>query len=238
MGHAIVILGANGGVGSGIVDASLAAGLPTIAVGRDRARLDALAARAGHDPQLACVAGSLDDEVGADALVLALRNLRARPAAVVASLNAPLDNGRLADRPGDFLAAQLDANVLVHFRAARAIVPWLAETSPGALYLGLGGAAADHPWAGHGHISVSSAALKMMFCVLRNEWSALPVRVQLLQIDSIVRTWRNAPTACPEWLAADEVGREVLALAKHSDGNPPVVHLRGRGCMPRAKVAR
>jgi len=236
MGHAIVILGANGGVGSGIVDASLAAGLPTIAVSRDEEGLDALAARVAHNPLLTCLPASLDDETSARSLVIALRNLRVRPAAVVASLNAPLDNGRLADRPSDFLASQLDANVLVHFRAARAIVPWLSEISPGALYLALGGGAADHPWAGHGHISVSAAALKMMFQVLRNEWSALPVRVQLLQIDSIVKTWRNETTACPDWLAASEVGREVLSLARHSDGNPPVVHL-GRGCMPRARVA-
>src|SRR5688572_6797456 len=133
MGHAIVILGANGGVGSGIVDASLAAGLPAIAVSRDADGLDALAARVAHNPLLTCLPASFDDETGAQSLIVALRNLRVRPISVVASLNAPLDNGRLADRPSDFLAAQLDANVLVHFRAARALVPWLAETSPGAL---------------------------------------------------------------------------------------------------------
>lgn len=228
MNHAIVVLGATGGVGAGIVAASLAAGYRTVAVGRNGAKLAVLEQRLGPNRALTLLPGSLDSDADAAALSQALRALRTRFAGVVASLNAPLSNGKLVERPSDFLKAQLDANVTVHLRAAQQLMPLLAETSPNALYLMLGGAAADYPWAGHGHLSVCAAALKMLACVMRNEWTSLPVRVQQLQIDTIVCTHKNATTACPDWLRAEDVGRHVVGLVEQSDGAAPVLHLRSR----------
>lgn len=236
MNQTITILGATGGVGAGLVAASLAAGYRTIAVGRDMDRLEALRERVGASPALTLMPGSLETDEDAAALSQALRALRQRMAGVIASLNAPLDNGRLVDRPSGFLKSQLDANVTVHLRAAQSLVPMLAETSPGALYLLLGGAAADYPWAGHGHLSVSAAALKMLACVMRNEWSSLPVRVQQLQIDSIVSTHKNAKTACPDWLRAEDIGSHVIGLVENSKGAVPVLHLRTRPDLDRSAL--
>ena len=93
-------------------------------------------------------------------------------------------------------------------------------------YLVLGCAAADYTWAGYGHISIGSAARKMLVHVLREESKDLAVRIQLVQIEGQVCTHKNARMACPAWATAEAVGRQVVELLEHSDGQSSVVHLR------------
>src|SRR3546814_1724253 len=67
--------------------------------------------------------------------------------------------------------------------AARHLLPLLAEHGHGG-YVLIGGPGAEHPWAGYGHYSIGAAALRMLARVLHDEARTLPVRVQLLAIDS------------------------------------------------------
>jgi NAD(P)-dependent dehydrogenase (short-subunit alcohol dehydrogenase family) len=226
MKRALVVIGAAGGVGSGVVAAAVGAGYHVIAVSRSEESLDALA-RSQPEGAVTALHGSVESEEHAAALVRELRNLRRRIGGVVASIRSPLASGRLLERPAQVLSDTFDQNVVPHFIAAKHLLPLLAEHHRDALYLVLGCATSDFAWAGYGHVSIGSAARKMLVHVLREESKDLPVRIQLLQIEGQVSTHKNATMACQGWMAADVVGQRVIELLEHSDGRESVVQLRG-----------
>src|SRR5690606_25806152 len=53
-----------------------------------------------------------------------------------------------------------------------------------------------------------------------DEARALPVRVQLLAIDSPARTDANARHACSNWPGADSIARRALAMLDPRDSRP------------------
>jgi hypothetical protein len=87
----------------------------------------------------------------------------------------------------------------------------------------IGGPGSEHPWAGYGHRSIGAAALNMLARVLHDEARALPVRVQLLAIDSPVCTEDNIGHACPQWPSALAVGQRALALIAQPRGKAEAV---------------
>src|SRR3546814_10777222 len=84
----------------------------------------------------------------------------------------------------------------------------------------MGGPGAEQPWAGYGHYSIGAAALRMLARVLHDEARTLPVRVQLLAIDSPARTDANARHACSGWPGADSIARRALAMLDPRDQRP------------------
>src|SRR3546814_13267820 len=60
----------------------------------------------------------------------------------------------------------------------------------------------------------------MLARVLHDEARTLPVRVQLLAIDSPARTDANARHACNSWPGADSIARRALALLDPRDQRP------------------
>ncbi|MCF5946024.1 SDR family NAD(P)-dependent oxidoreductase, partial [Xanthomonas perforans] len=66
------VIGGAGNVGMGIVSALLDAGMPTVVIGRDAAKLDALRAQHGHSPLLDIVQGSVADDASAQRLATEL----------------------------------------------------------------------------------------------------------------------------------------------------------------------
>jgi len=223
-GH-LVVVGATGGIGASVVGAALAAGYRVVAVGRDEERLRALV-QAHPGAALTAVAGSLADETRAAALAAEIRRLRVRLDGVIVSMAPPRASGRLIERTAPELLQSLEQDLVPHFLAARHLLPLLAQRGRVAPYLVLGCAAADYTWAGYGHISIGSAARKMLVHVLREESKDLAVRIQLVQIEGQVCTHKNARMACPAWATAEAVGRQVVELLEHSDGQSSVVHLR------------
>lgn len=207
----VVILGATGTIGRGVVAAAVAASRPVLAIARDP---DALAAlRAAHpDASLDCIAGSVASD--GDAAALAARVTAHSPAigGVVVAVRGCIARGRLLDAPADALRHALDDDLLPHFFAARHLLPLLAANPRSAGYVLVGGPAADTPWAGYGRASVSASALRMLARVLHDEARALHVRVQMLSVDAPVRTTANAAHACPEWPDVLAVGRSAMAL--------------------------
>lgn len=224
----LIVLGATGAVGRGVVQAAVAAGRPVIAVARDRRALKAL--QAGH-PQAAVttLVGSVANDAEGARLADALRDLQRPPLGVVAAICGRSEGGRLLDRPAAFLQRRLDEDLLPHLAAARHLLPLLAEADRGGSYVLIGGPGSEHPWAGHGHRSIGEAALRMLARVLHDEARALSVRVQLLSIPSPVCTDYNRDHAGPQWPSALAVGQRALAMAEQRDGNrvaqPVVAHV-------------
>lgn len=249
MTPAIVVLGATGAIGSGVVHAALDAGRTVIAVARDAARLDALFARdvgnrSGVDRldasgpgiehgaerrtgDLHRLRGSVAGDTDAAALAAALRELRRPIAGIVACLCGPVARGRILDQPVEALRRELDEDLAPHFAAARHLLPLLAESDRGSNYVLIGGPGGEHPWAGYGHRSVCGAALRMLARVLHDEARAWSVRVQMLAVDSPVRTECNRDHAATCWPSALDVGRRALALLDRTDASSAIVRHAG-----------
>ncbi len=219
MKSALIVLGATGVVGCGVVQAALDHGWPVIAVARDNEALDALRARhAGAD--LATISAPIHTEADAVQLGERLRALGRPFGGVVATICGGSKRGRLLDQPADFLRRTLDEDLLPHLAAARHLLPLLAASDRGGGYVLIGGPGGEHPWAGYGHDSIAAAALRMLARVLHDEARAYPVRVQLLAVDSPLRTPANSKHACSQWPNALAVGQRALALLERSAAAP------------------
>ncbi|TWH99719.1 short-subunit dehydrogenase [Luteimonas cucumeris] len=215
MRAALIVLGATGEVGRGVVQAALERAWPVIAVARDGEALDALRRQhAGAD--LVAISASLDSEAAATRLGDELRALGRPLGGVVATICGGCKRGRLLDQPAEFLRRTLDEDLLPHLVAARQLLPLLAASDRGGGYVLIGGPGGEQPWAGYGHDSIAAAALRMLARVLHDEARAYPVRVQLLAVESPLRTEANRRHACTQWPNALAVGQRALALIEHS----------------------
>ena len=156
----IVVLGATGVVGRGIVQAAVARGQPVVAVARDPDGLAGL--RATHpDADVTVVAGSVADDTASAALALELRNLRRPFAGVVAAIAGAPVRGRLLDQPASTLCEGICSDVVPHLAAARALLPLLVDAGRGGSYVLVGGPGSELPWSGYGQRSVAAAALRV-----------------------------------------------------------------------------
>lgn len=223
----VLVLGAIGEVGQAVVDALLASNHPVIAVAPERAQLEALTRPAGPGPELVRVPGNTHTETAGAALANAVRLLRRPPGAVVAMVGGSFTPGRLLDQPVERLREKLDEDLFPHLVAARHLLPLLAETGGPGPYLVIGGPAAESPWAGYGHLSVSSAALRMLARALREETRDGPVRVQQLAVCAPLCTTVNREDACPDWPLPEELGRRVVDVIAQA-GHEPVVRFDRR----------
>lgn len=232
MKPAVLVLGATGTIGSGVVRAAIEADWPVVAVARDRQSLDDLRAR-HPDARLRTIVGSVADDASATALVSELRKLSRPFAGVVAALGTGSERGRLLDHPSERLRETFDDAVIPHLVAARHLLPWLAESGRNCGYVVVGGPGSRNPWAGYGHRSIAAAAVNMLARVLHAEALAYAVRLQLLEVESPVRTNDNEKHACKQWPCVDHIGRKALALLKHRNDarcTEAVVDYRSDAC--------
>ena len=228
MKPAVLVLGATGAIGRGVVRAAVEAGRPVIAVSNDRDGLRDLQGLHAHADLFTLVADARDER-HALALAREVRKLDRPIDGVVAALCTERERGRLLDQSATALADALDAAVVAHLAAARHLLPLLAEGGRSGGYVLIDGPGGDHPWAGYGHRSVGAAALRMLARVLHDEARALGVRLQLLSLDWPVRTEANARHACAQWPSAVGVGRRVLALIDRADRAPTEAIVRCSG---------
>ncbi|MEP6907649.1 MAG: SDR family oxidoreductase [Pseudoxanthomonas sp.] len=230
----VLVLGAGGTVGFGIVGALLEAGSPVLAVGRDGMRMQALAEHFADEPALELMTSNcITSDEDAAALVAQLRKRKRPLRAVFASLASPLERGRLLDQPVDFLRQKLEYDLIPHLAAARALIPLLGEQAGTSNYVLIGGPHAECGWAGYGHASITASALRMLTHVLHEEAQALGVRVQMLSVDKPLTTPDNARNACAEWPSAMAVGRDAVSLLTRNERARAVVSFdAGRALTP------
>jgi len=233
----VLVLGASGRVGAGVVAALLEAGSPVLAVGRDAGRLRLLAERHADEPALETLAGSVAGEREAARLAARVARRPRRLRAVVDAVGAPRTSARLLDRPAAFLRRTLDLELMPRLTAARHLLPLLGENEGQGRYLLIGGPHAKQGWAGYGHASVSEAAMRMLARVLHEEALPLGVHVHLLSVDAPVWTPENAASACAGWPSALAVGRNAVALlGRDGPPPPPVVPYSARHAMPPGRM--
>lgn len=226
MKPAILVLGADGPVGRGVVRAALEASWPVVAVSADPHVLPEGTGQGGG--LLRKVAGSVADEPSAERLVAALRRLPHPFLGVIAAMEPAGERGRLLDAPADRLQALLDRTVVPQLAAARHLLPWLASTGRNCGYVVIGGPGCRHPWAGYGHRSVAASAVGMLVRALHAEALSFAVRLQLLDVGAPLRddTARDGNTDAPvdtvapthaggRWPTALEIGRKAVCLLEH-----------------------
>jgi NAD(P)-dependent dehydrogenase (short-subunit alcohol dehydrogenase family) len=221
----ILIIGAAGDVGQGMVAQFLGAGHRVLAVGRNAQRLEALRDRFASDALLEILPGDISNETAAAALRDAAIERLGRLDAVIATMTAPHRQRSLETITADEFAELFRDNVLTHFVAAKTFVP---VVEPAGLYLAIGGGLADLLVPRAGHVGVCQAAQRRLFLALAAELGDR-VRIHELMIYSMVAGASNRAKARPEWLTDDEVGRYAVTMLEQPERfTDPIVKLQSR----------
>ena len=217
----VLVIGATGDVGQGIVSVLLKADYRVIAASRSEERLRGLAQKLGFPAALRTLRGSVENEGTAAALLAAIREGGDTLDVVVTTVSAPSKSGvLLSDRSADNLTQVLRDNLITHFVAAKTFIPAIAS---GGVYLSIGGGLADYVRPGFGHHSMAQAALRMMLRTLAAELSDRPVVVRELLIASMVNGESRRSIAQPEWVTDLDVGEHVRAILEHPQDFPDLI---------------
>jgi NAD(P)-dependent dehydrogenase (short-subunit alcohol dehydrogenase family) len=144
MKAAVVILEATSCLGGAVVEAAAETGRPVIAVGSNPAELARLKHEYPH-ANLTTIRGSIADEAGCGAIAAQLRTLARPLAGIVVAKVADKPRGRVIEQSPEVLRAVLEAELLPHLAAARALVPVIGERGRNASYVVIGGPVASSP---------------------------------------------------------------------------------------------
>lgn len=216
----ILIVGATGVVGRGVVDAAVEAGRPVIAVATDAIALAELPV-IHRDADITLLTGSVTSEADAAELAEQVQALRRPLAGVVTAIGGGASRGRLLDQSVEALASRIDEDLLPQLAAARHLLPLLATGNRGGSYVLIGGPGSEHPWAGYGHRSITAAALRMLACVLHDEARGIGLRVQLLAPDAPVCADPHGTHECAQQPTALAMGRRAVSLIERTDPRQP-----------------
>lgn len=215
----VLVIGATGDVGQGIVQVAVDKGWQVIAVGRNQDKLAQLATRyPAH--KLATVSGDISTEDGAESLWTSAQNCFTGIDAVVVSVNAPPLYKALMKSSPSQVFSQLESNVLSHFVAAKAFVPKLPA---GGAFIGLGGGMADLVVPKMGTLSMAQAALRMMYRYLDSEFGEQSAKLKELILVAMINGASTRETADPSWITDIEVGTHVCAIIEDPERFPGAI---------------
>jgi len=200
----VLVVGATGKVGEGIVAALLEGGRQVIAAARTPNALAALAQRMGDPEALHCLAGSLESDTAAAHLA---REAGALSAMVVA-VNGARQPTPLSAITSEMMADHLRADLLTHYIAVRHFLPLLPK---GGCFIGIGGGSADFILEGGVAMSMAQAALRQMYRGFAHEREDDAPALRELILASVI-TGREDRDADPLWVTAREVGDQVRRM--------------------------
>ena len=229
----IVVIGATGDVGRGIVAELLPAGHQVVAVARDAGRLAALVAEfalaapaAGDSATLSTLVGSVATDASAAELLAAIRAVHGTPAAVIVSINSARRPQPLSDYDTGQFASLIGGDLFSHFTAAHCFIPAL---SAGGTYIGIGGGSCDFVLHDGVPQSVAQAALRMLYRGLAHEHRDSPVHIRELIVASVVNGVSTRAFADPSWVTEREIGAQVAAIVAAPEQYPaPILRLARR----------
>jgi NAD(P)-dependent dehydrogenase (short-subunit alcohol dehydrogenase family) len=217
----ILVIGAAGDVGQGIVATANARGWQVVAAGRTKAKLDALAARY---PGIIPLVGDVGSPEAAAALIQQANAELGGLDSVVVSVNAPASFRPLFENDEESLVELFRSNVVSHFHAARAALDILPKDG---VLLGMGGGMADWVPPNGTHQSMVQAGLRNFYRGLAKEFRDRNIRQ--MQIVSMVNGTSNREIAQEGWLTDLECGTHVCAIVENPGAfKGPVVVLQSR----------
>lgn len=218
----VVVVGAAGDVGRGIVTEALAAGWDVAAVSRRADALADLAREIGGDGLSATVGGIATED---DALAVADAVGLQPGDCVVVSVHSPWRPRPLRETTSGDLAAVVTANLAPHVAAARAFLPRMGS---GAVFLGIGGGMADWVPRGLAPLACAQAAIRNFYRGLDQERPGDAPAVRELLIRSMVNGHSSRARAKPGWITDRQVGAAACAILADPAGYPgPVVTVPG-----------
>jgi NAD(P)-dependent dehydrogenase (short-subunit alcohol dehydrogenase family) len=221
MAKKLLVIGAAGDVGQGIVSVAADRGWQVAAAGRSVAKLEALATR---HPRLALVVGDLGSPETAAALMQEANAALGGLDGVVVSVNAPASFLPLFDNDEESLVALFRSNIVSHFNAAKAALDILPMDG---VLLGMGGGMADWVPPNGTHQSIVQAGLRNFYRGLAKEYRDRTIRQ--MQIVSMVNGASKRDVAQESWLTDLECGTHACAIIENPDAfKGPVVVLKAR----------
>lgn len=205
----IVVIGASGEVGRGVVEVLLQRGHHLIAVGRHSSRLTELAEALGQPEQLRLQEGSVENDAAADKLRKKLAETSSRIDGIIISINAPRRTSTLQELSSEEFANVLRSDAVTHFTAAKALIPILTVNGS---FIGIGGGSADFILEDGAALSVAQAGLRMLYRALAHEFAEQPVHIHELIIASVVNSTKTRAFADPHWVTEIEIGEQIAAI--------------------------
>ncbi len=185
-----VVTGASGGIGRALVTSLCAAGARPILAGRDRHRLDALAAELPDGRVAGICAGDLTTVTAQNALAeLAER----RDARVLVNLAGRNDFALLMDQPRDVTADLVTTNLIAPIQLTQRLLPHLSGR-PEAMVVNVGSAFGALGFPGYALYCASKFGLRGFSEALARELADRPVHV-IYVAPRATRTAMNAPAA-------------------------------------------
>jgi NAD(P)-dependent dehydrogenase (short-subunit alcohol dehydrogenase family) len=217
----VLVIGAAGDVGQGIVSVASARGWQVAAAGRTAAKLEAIAARVqGVVP----IVGDVGSPEAAAALVAEAKVSLGGLDAVIVSVNAPASFRPLFENDEESLVTLFRSNIMSHFNAAKAA---LDAMPPEGVLLGMGGGMADWIPPNGTHQSIVQAGLRNFYRGLAKEYRDRTVRQ--MQIVSMVNGESKRDVAEESWLTDLECGEHACAIVdRPEDFKGPVVVIKSR----------
>lgn len=212
--HAVLVVGATGEVGRGVVAAAAARGWSVTAAARSERGLAELR---DQWPSLTTIRADVGTADGAGDLA----RTGTPWTAVVVTVNVAGEPAPLVGRPYPEVAEYLAANLAPHLHCISAFVPALPA---GAVLLGMGGGMADFVVPGLAATSMAQAAQRMAYRHAAEEARGRGVVVRELLIRSMVAGAGNRESAQPGWVTDHQVGdRACEILADPGELRDPVI---------------
>jgi NAD(P)-dependent dehydrogenase (short-subunit alcohol dehydrogenase family) len=222
----LLVIGASGDVGQGVVEKALGKGWTVAAAGRTEEKLLALDKRLGSPKNLRLVPGDIGDESGVTALLEKAKASLGTIDAVVVAVNAPNTAKPLLDWTIPEFIKLLRDNLVSHFIAAKTFIPHLAD---GGIFIAIGGGTADFVIAGMGHLSIVQAAERMMIRALAKEHRGKTTHLRELMIISMVNGASTRQQAAADWLTDTEIGEHITSIiARPAEFPGPILSLKSR----------
>jgi len=190
-GRTVLLTGASGGIGAALCDALVGADAWVIAVGRDAARLEAIAAR--HPPgRVSVVQADLATDAGRAALVDAVSRREIAPSVLVLA-HAMGGFGLFEDQSDAALRALVDTNLTGALLLIHALLPTL-RTHPRPAVVAVGSTFGSLAFPGFAAYSATKFGLRGLMEGLSREYADSGLRFQYLS-PRATRTAFNTPQA-------------------------------------------
>ncbi|CDI12153.1 SDR family NAD(P)-dependent oxidoreductase [Agrobacterium pusense] len=212
-GQLVVVNGATGNVGEGIVRSFLRAGARVIALSRNSEKLDVLRSYLKDEnlEQLVAVAGDTTTFDGYRALANELAETHGAIDHVVSSVNTGWSQSKAV---WDVNEAEFDKyvlpNIKAHYAASRALGPHLRR---GGSFSFIAGMSAILPLPGMSLMGILGGGQLMLATDLQADADDR-FRVNTLVLGIVVS--RSRPQGKPDWITADDVGRVAAHVAASS----------------------